>query len=47
MSNQSSVNNYLDVGYAEGYLQMILGKKRKALKAKRKQERKNRKKGRK
>lgn len=46
MSNRSSIYNK-HAGYTKGYLQMILGKKRKALKAKRRQQRKNIKRGRK
>jgi hypothetical protein len=46
MSNKSSMNNW-SVGYTDGYLQMIFGKKRKALKAKRKRDKKARKVGRK
>lgn len=42
MSNKSSIYNK-HAGYTEGYLQMILGKKRKVLKAKHRQEKKDRK----
>lgn len=46
MSNKSRMN-VLDIGYSDGYLQMIFGKKRKEQKAKRKRERQNKKGGRK
>lgn len=46
MSNKSQMSVY-DAGYTDGYLQMIFGKKRKELKAKRKREKQNRKRGRK